>query len=103
MARLRHRRKALEWQRWRRGMTALSLPPSMRPLAAEFVGTFALVFAGIGAIVIDAETVGGVGPLLTACIAMSRPRDLRRDDLIYCQWKAKTKHRIAPDRAPVYE
>ena len=42
-------------------MTALSLPPSIRPLAAEFIGTFALVFAGTGAIVIDAETGGGVG------------------------------------------
>src|SRR5918994_5932917 len=30
-------------------------------LAAECVGTFALVFAGTGAIVIDAETGGGVG------------------------------------------
>jgi aquaporin NIP len=33
----------------------------MRKLAAEAVGTFALVFAGTGAIVIDAETGGGVG------------------------------------------
>src|SRR5918994_7363409 len=30
-------------------------------LAAEAVGTFGLVFAGTGAIVIDAETGGGVG------------------------------------------
>jgi aquaporin NIP len=33
----------------------------MHKLAAEFVGTFALVFAGTGAVVIDAETGGGVG------------------------------------------
>ena len=33
----------------------------VRRLAAEFVGTFALVFAGTGAIVIDAETGGGIG------------------------------------------
>jgi MIP family channel proteins len=33
----------------------------MRRLAAEAIGTFALVFAGTGAIVIDAETGGGVG------------------------------------------
>ena len=33
----------------------------MRTLAAEFVGTFALVFAGTGAVVIDAETGGTVG------------------------------------------
>lgn len=33
----------------------------MHRLAAEFVGTFALVFAGTGAVVIDAETGGGIG------------------------------------------
>jgi MIP family channel proteins len=33
----------------------------MHKLAAEYIGTFALVFAGTGAIVIDAETGGGVG------------------------------------------
>src|SRR3954451_22769653 len=33
----------------------------MRTLAAEAIGTFALVFAGTGAVVIDAETGGGVG------------------------------------------
>lgn len=33
----------------------------MHRLAAECVGTFALVFAGTGAVVIDAETGGGVG------------------------------------------
>ncbi len=33
----------------------------MQKLAAEAVGTFALVFAGTGAVVIDAETGGGVG------------------------------------------
>ena len=33
----------------------------MHRLAAEAVGTFALVFAGTGSIVIDAETGGGVG------------------------------------------
>lgn len=33
----------------------------MHKLAAEAVGTFALVFAGTGAVVVDAETGGGVG------------------------------------------
>ncbi len=33
----------------------------MRKLMAEFVGTFALVFAGTGAVVIDSETGGSVG------------------------------------------
>jgi len=33
----------------------------MHRLVAEFVGTFGLVFAGTGAIVVDAETGGGVG------------------------------------------
>jgi MIP family channel proteins len=33
----------------------------MHKLLAEYIGTFALVFAGTGAIVIDAETGGGVG------------------------------------------
>ena len=33
----------------------------MHRLAAEAVGTFALVFAGTGAVVIDAETGGGIG------------------------------------------
>ena len=33
----------------------------MRKLVAEAIGTFALVFAGTGAVVIDAETDGGVG------------------------------------------
>jgi MIP family channel proteins len=33
----------------------------MHKLAAEYIGTFSLVFAGTGAIVIDAETGGGVG------------------------------------------
>lgn len=33
----------------------------MHRLAAEFVGTFGLVFAGTGAIVVDAESGGGVG------------------------------------------
>jgi MIP family channel proteins len=33
----------------------------LRPLAAEAIGAFALVFAGTGAIVIDASTGGGVG------------------------------------------
>ncbi len=40
-------------------MTATAI--SQRQLAAEAIGTFALVFAGTGAIVIDAETGGGVG------------------------------------------
>src|SRR5215211_6484888 len=33
----------------------------MHKLLAEYIGTFALVFAGTGAVVIDAETRGGVG------------------------------------------
>lgn len=39
----------------------MRLPRSVRPLAAEAIGAFALVFAGCGAIVIDAETGGAVG------------------------------------------
>jgi aquaporin NIP len=35
-------------------------PSSMHSLAAEFVGTFGLVFAGTGAVIIDAVTNGGV-------------------------------------------
>src|SRR5215211_4060975 len=33
----------------------------MHKLLAEYIGTFALVFAGTGAIVIDSDTNGGVG------------------------------------------
>jgi aquaporin NIP len=38
-----------------------------RPLAAEFIGTFALVFAGAGAVMVDAKTgaLGHVGVALT--------------------------------------
>lgn len=39
-------------------MTVLDI--RIRPLVAEAIGTFSLVFAGTGAIVIDAETGGGV-------------------------------------------
>ncbi|MBA2755220.1 MAG: MIP family channel protein [Chloroflexia bacterium] len=35
--------------------------PQVRQLAAEAVGTFGLVFAGTGAVVIDAETGGRIG------------------------------------------
>lgn len=41
-------------------MNAIELPVWARSLAAECIGTFALVFAGTGAVVIDAETGGGV-------------------------------------------
>ncbi|MDX6470748.1 MAG: aquaporin, partial [Gaiellaceae bacterium] len=39
------------------------MPPVVRALAAELIGTFALVFAGAGAIVVDAKThtLGHVG------------------------------------------
>lgn len=33
----------------------------MRALAAEFIGTFALVFVGCGAVVVDAQTQGALG------------------------------------------
>jgi aquaporin NIP len=41
--------------------------PLARMLAAEFVGTFALVFAGCGAVMVDAKThplgrIGGAFP-----------------------------------------
>jgi MIP family channel proteins len=36
-------------------------PLSWRPALAEAVGTFGLVFAGTGALTIDAETGGGIG------------------------------------------
>ena len=42
---------------------SLRLGPAAGRYAAEFVGTFALVFAGPGAAVIDAYTHGGVTPL----------------------------------------
>jgi aquaporin NIP len=43
------------------------MPPLARLLAAEFVGTFALVFAGAGAVMVDAKThaLGHVGVALT--------------------------------------
>lgn len=44
-----------------RGGHMRPLPTSLRPLAAELIGTFALVFAGTGAVIIDATTGGGVG------------------------------------------
>jgi aquaporin Z len=37
--------------------------PLLRPMVAEFVGTFFLVFAGVGAIVADAYRAGSVGLL----------------------------------------
>lgn len=40
-----------------------SIPSTLRPLLAECIGTFALVFAGTGAIVIDAASNGGIGHL----------------------------------------
>jgi MIP family channel proteins len=45
----------------------LELPPAARPLAAELIGTFALVFAGAGAIMVDAKTqaLGHVGIALS--------------------------------------
>jgi aquaporin NIP len=41
----------------------MAIPTSARLLAAEFVGTFALVFAGAGAVMVDAKThaLGHVG------------------------------------------
>jgi aquaporin NIP len=41
----------------------MAIPTSVRLLAAEFVGTFALVFAGAGAVMVDAKThaLGHVG------------------------------------------
>lgn len=43
--------------------TSLRLGPAAARYAAEFLGTFALVFAGPGAAVIDAYSHGGVTPL----------------------------------------
>jgi MIP family channel proteins len=45
----------------------LSWPPLARALAAEAIGTFALVFAGAGAVMVDAKTekLGHVGIALT--------------------------------------
>jgi MIP family channel proteins len=39
---------------------SLQAMPWLRPAVAEAIGTFALVFAGTGAVVIDARTNGGV-------------------------------------------
>jgi glycerol uptake facilitator-like aquaporin len=41
----------------------LTVPPLARALLAEAIGTFALVFAGCGAIMVDAKTnqLGHVG------------------------------------------
>lgn len=36
---------------------------TIRPLAAEFLGTFALVFIGAGSVVVDAHLAGGLGVL----------------------------------------
>jgi MIP family channel proteins len=41
-------------------VSAVVLPSWARALVAEGIGTFALVFAGTGAVVIDARTSGGV-------------------------------------------
>ena len=49
----------------------------MRKYVAEFLGTFALVFAGTGAVVIDAVTAGGVthaGVALTFGLILAMPR-----------------------------
>jgi aquaporin NIP len=45
----------------------MTLPGTARLLAAEFVGTFALVFAGAGAVMVDAKThaLGHVGVAIT--------------------------------------
>ncbi len=45
----------------------MTLPATARLLAAEFVGTFALVFAGAGAVMVDAKThaLGHVGVAIT--------------------------------------
>ena len=46
--------------------------PIMRKTAAEFIGTFALVFAGCGAIMVDATTgaIGSTGIGLTFGLAV---------------------------------
>jgi aquaporin NIP len=43
------------------------VPPTIRSLAAELIGTFALVFAGAGAVMVDAKThaLGHVGVAFT--------------------------------------
>jgi aquaporin NIP len=48
-------------------LRGLALPESVHLLAAEFVGTFALVFAGAGAVMVDAKThaLGHVGVAIT--------------------------------------
>jgi aquaporin NIP len=45
----------------------VATPPSARVLVAEFIGTFALVFAGAGAVMVDAKTgaLGHVGVAIT--------------------------------------
>ena len=62
-----------------------------RLLAAEFVGTFALVFAGCGAIMVDAKTgaLGHVGVAITL-----RPRD-HGDDL---RGRAHLRRALQPGR-----
>ena len=50
----------------------------MKKLAAEFIGTFALVFAGTGAIVIDEVSAGAVTHV---GVALTFWTDCPRDDL----------------------
>jgi len=56
-------------RRFRRGR--INIESFMKKLAAEFFGTFSLVFAGTGAIIIN-DVAGGAGKVASASVQANR-------------------------------